>query len=232
MEELTLRAPVVVGGFREFESEELLPDPANDVSHVATQLGREIDLNPAPRSAVPHVPMWYLDLKHLFETQRLCAQLEVCGVSVPCAGLVLDRPDRSPIDLHRIGPSGQPQRLGPEGDSAKHLPSSFTAMPATVNPAMRTRSSDGMGVVAPDAVAMYECALTRAVHEVFDGGDRNDGIDAHNRSAPNALVASAAPLRWKGTTRHPAWTPTRIQLCLVSWLQTSRSASMPLLSSG
>ena len=72
---------------------------------------------------------------------------------------------------------------------------SFTAMPAAIDPSMRTRSPDRMGVVAPDAVAMDECALPGAVHEVFDGGDRDDGLDAHNRSAPNALVVSAEALR-------------------------------------
>ena len=81
-------------------------------------------------------------------------------------------------------------------------------------------------------VAMDERTLTRAVDEVFDGGDRDDGLDVHNRSAPNALVVSAEPLGWKGTARHPAWTPTRVQVCLFSGFQASRSASMPLLSSG
>jgi hypothetical protein len=87
---------------------------------------------------------------------------------------------------------------------------------------MPTRSSDRMDVVAPDAVAMDERALTRALHEVFDGGDRDDWIDAHNRSAPNALVGSADALRWKGTARHPAWTPTRGQTCRFSGFQASR----------
>ena len=232
MEELTLRAPLVVGRLWQLESEELRTNPANDVLHVAAQLRREINLNSAPRSAVPHVPMRYLDLEHLFETQRLRAQLKVRGVSVPRARLVFDGPDRGAVELDRIGPSRQPQHLRPEGDGAQHLAPSFTAMPAAIDPEMRTRSSDRMGVVAPDAVAMDERALARAVHKVFDGGDRDDWLDTHNRSAPNALVVSAEALRWKGTARHPAWTPTRIQACRLSGFQASSSASMPLLSSG
>ena len=68
---------------------------------------------------------------------------------------------------------------------------------------------------------MDESTRTRALHEVFDGGDRDDGLDVHNRSAPNALVVSAEPLGWKGTARHPAWTPTRVQVCLFSGFQAS-----------
>ena len=231
MEKLTFRAPAVVGRLRQLESEQLLPDPANDVLHVATQPRREIDLHPAPRSAVPHIPMGYLDIEHFFEAQRLRAQLKVRGGSVPDARLVFDGTDRVAVDFDRIGAAGQSQRLGPEWNGPKHQPPSLTAMLPAIDPAMRPRPSNGMGVVAPDAVAMDERTLTRAVHEVFDGGDRDDGLDVHNRSAPNALVVSAEPLGWKGTARHPAWTPTRVQVCLFSGFQASRSASMPLLSS-
>ena len=111
MEELTLRAPLVVGRLRQLEPQQLRPDPANDVSHAAAQLAREVNLNPAPRSAVPHVPMRYLDLEHLFEAQRLRAQLEVCGVSVPRARLVFHGPNRGAVYLDRIGTSGQSQYL-------------------------------------------------------------------------------------------------------------------------
>ena len=110
MEELTFRTPVVVGRLRELESQQLRPDPENDVLHVTTQLRHEINLNPAPRSAVPNVTMRYLDLEHLFETQRLRAQLEVCGNSVPDARLVFDRTDRGAVDFDRIGSAGQSQQ--------------------------------------------------------------------------------------------------------------------------
>ncbi len=106
MEELALRTPAVVGRLRQLESQQLRPDPANDVSHVAAQLGREVNLNPAPRSAVPHITMRYLDIEHLFETQRLRAQLEIRGVSVPRARLVFDRTDRGAVDFDRIGAAG------------------------------------------------------------------------------------------------------------------------------
>ena len=64
------------------------------------------------------------------------------------------------------------------------LAPAFTTMPTAIDPAMRADTSDRLGVVTPDGVAMDERALTRAVHEVFDGGDRDDGLDVHNRSAP------------------------------------------------
>ena len=184
MQELTFRAPAIVGCFRQLESEQLLSDPANDVLHLAAQPRREIDLNPAPRSAVPHVAMGYLDIEHFFEAQRLRAQLKVRGGSVPDARLVFDGVDRGAVDLDRIGSAGQSQRLGPERNGPKHQPPSLTAMLPAIDPAVRPSPSDGMGVVAPDAVAVDESTLTRAVHEVFDGGDRYDGLDVHNRSAP------------------------------------------------
>lgn len=232
MQKLTLCAALVIGRLRQLKREELRPYPVNNVSHVAAQLGREVNLNSAPRSTVPHVSMRYLDIEHLFEAQCLRAQLEVCGVSVPRARLVFHGPDRWAVDLDRVGPSGQSQRLRPKGNRAQHLAPAFTAMTATIHPAMRSRPSDRMGVVAPDAVAVNERALPRTVHEVFDGGDRDDWLDAHNRSAPNALVVSAEALRWKATARHPACTPTRAQARRFSGFQASRSASMPLASSG
>ena len=184
MEELAFRAPAVVRRLRQLESEQLPTDPENDVLHFAPQLRREIDLNPAPRSAVPHVAMGYLDIEHFFEAQRLRAQLKVPGGSVPDARLVFDGTDRGAVDLDRVGAAGQSQRLGPEWNGPKHQPPSLTAMLPAIDPAMRPSPSDGVGVVAPNAVAVDQSALTRAVHEVFDGGDRDDGLDVHNRSAP------------------------------------------------
>ena len=161
MEELTFRTPVVVGRFRQLESQQLRPDPVNDVLHVAAQPRREIDLNPAAWSAVPHIPMRYLDIEHFFKAQRLRAQLKVRGGSVPDARLVFDGTDRVAVDFDRIGAAGQSQRLGPEWNGPKHQTPSLTAMLPAIDPARRARASDGMGVVAPDAVAMDESALTR-----------------------------------------------------------------------
>ena len=97
---------------------------------------------------------------------------------------------------------------------------------------MRASTPDGVGVVAPYAVAMDESTLPRTVHEVFDSGDRDDGLGVHNGSAPNARVVSAEPLGSNRTLRHPAWTPTRGQVALFSGFHASRSASMPALSRG
>ena len=106
MEELTFRTPAVVGSLRQLESQQLRPDPANDVSYGAAQPGHKIHLNPTPRSAVPDVTMRYLDLEHLFEAQRLRAQLKVCSGSVRDAGLVFDGTDRGAVDFDRIGAAG------------------------------------------------------------------------------------------------------------------------------
>lgn len=48
----------------------------------------------------------------------------------------------------------------------------------------------GASTVVHYTVAMYQGALARAVLEVLDGGDEDDGIGVHSRSGPNALVGS------------------------------------------
>ena len=140
MEELTFRTAAVVGRLWQLESPQLCADLANNVSYVAAQPWCEIHLNPAPRSTVPDVTMRDLDIEHLFETQRLRAQLKVCGGSVPDAGLVLDGTDGCAVNFDRIGAAGQSQHLGPERDGPKYLPPPLTAMPAAIDPAMRTSS--------------------------------------------------------------------------------------------
>ena len=108
-----------------------------------------------------------------------------------------------PFQPHRRGLTTQ-ESFGPERNGPKHLPPSFAAMPSAVDPAMRTHPLHGVDVIAPDAVAKNQSALPRTVHEVFDGGDRDDGIGVHNRSAPKALVVSAEPRGSNRTLCHPA----------------------------
>ena len=148
------------------------------------------------------------------------------------ARLVLDGTDHYAFHFDGIGASRQSQRFGPERNGPQHPPPSFAAMPPAVDPAMRPSPSDGMGVIAPHAVTMDQSALARTVREVFDGGDQNDRLCVHNRSAPNALVASAEPLGSNRTLLHPAWTASRGQVSLLSGLHASISASIPVLSSG
>ena len=60
------------------------------------------------------------------------------------------------------------------------MPASFAPMLSAVDPAMRPHSLHSVDVVGPYAVAKDESALPRTVHEVFDGGDRDDGLGVHN----------------------------------------------------
>ena len=71
MEDLTLRAPAVVGRVRQLGCKQLSPDLADDCLHLAAQRRRKVNLDPASRSAVPHITMWYLHIEHLFEAERL-----------------------------------------------------------------------------------------------------------------------------------------------------------------
>ena len=65
----------------------------------------------------------------------------------------------------------------------------------TFHAPVRPRTPDGVCVVGPDAITMDQRALTRAVDEVLNRGDRDDGLGRHSNSAPMALVLSAEPLR-------------------------------------
>ena len=103
MEELTFRTPAVVGCFRQLGGQYLCPDLEDYVSHLVSQRRREINPNPASRSAVPHMAMWYLDIEHLFEAQRLRAQLKVCRRSMTATRLIFDRTDRSTFHFDCIG---------------------------------------------------------------------------------------------------------------------------------
>lgn len=124
-------------------------------------------------------------------------------------GLVLNRSNAIVVaDLDRIGSSGQAERFRPERDAPQSHAASLAAMRSAVNPTMGPRPPDGVFVVVPDAVAVDERALPGAVREVFDGGDRNDRLEAHNRSAPRARVVSRGTWGRNATVRQAACTPT------------------------
>ena len=113
MQELAFRAPLIVGCLRQRGCQDLHPDLADDLSHIVAQSRSKVDLNPTPWPAVPHMAMWHLNVEHLFETQRLRAELEVSGGAVPDARLVFDGTDRSAFHFDRIGAARQSKRLGP-----------------------------------------------------------------------------------------------------------------------
>ena len=48
-----------------------------------------------------------------------------------------------------------------------------------------------LNVIGPNAIAVNQRALARTVDEVFNRGDRYNGLEGHSISAPNALVVSA-----------------------------------------
>ena len=117
VQELALRAASIVGRFGQLERQQLRPDLVDDFSYFPAQRLGEVDLKAAARSPVPHIPMWYLNLEHFLETERLCAQLQVRGRSVPYAGLVFDGTNRTVRDFDGVSAAGQSQRLRPEGGS-------------------------------------------------------------------------------------------------------------------
>ena len=85
------------------------------------------------------------------------------------------------VDLDCIGTPGKPQSLRPQRDAPENHAATFPAMRAAVNATMLPRPPDSVFVVAPDSIAVDERALPGAVGEVFNGGDGNDGFDAHSR---------------------------------------------------
>ena len=103
---------------------------------------------------------------------------------MPYTCLVLDRPDCIVGDFDRVRAPGQSQCFRPERDATKYHAPAFPTMLSAIDAAMCPSPPDGMFVVAPNTVTVDQCALPRTIGEVFDSGNRNDGLDIHSRSAP------------------------------------------------
>ena len=101
--ELTLCTTTIVGSRRQGGRQQLPPDFLDDLSNLVAQRLCKRHVDPSSWPTIPDMAIWYLDLKHLFEAQRLSAELEIgCG-AMPDARLVFDRPDCTRFDLYRIG---------------------------------------------------------------------------------------------------------------------------------
>lgn len=103
MEQLASGATMVVRRGRELAGRDLRSDLVNNSAHLTAQLRRERHPHAASRPPVPDVAVRYLDIEHLFETQRLGAKLQVRRSAVPGAGFVLDRTNATGFDLNGIG---------------------------------------------------------------------------------------------------------------------------------
>ena len=109
-----------------------------------------------------------------------------------------------------------PSDLRPERNAAQDSTASFRAVLSTIHAPVRPRASDGVRVVGPDAVAVNQRTLTRAVGEVFNRGDRNYGLKCHRplrsdgsgvvRRSP-ALIPHALPPGMDPEGRPSARTP-------------------------
>ena len=195
MEKLALVAASIVDSDRQFARQQLVANGGNDARHLPPEGRREQHFDAASRPSVPDAPDRYVHIQHFFEAQRLRADLEVGSQTVSCAGLVLHRADLLPLDLNDIGSAGQTQRLGPKRDPAEDALAALGAMSTAVDTSMRTRTADGMRVVAPHSIAVDEGALSRTVRKVLDRGDRHHGFGGHRLSAPIARVVSAVARR-------------------------------------
>ena len=106
MEELALAAAFVIHRIRENARQHLPANLLDDGLDFAAQRKCEQDLRPSPWPAVPDIAVWNVDGQHLFEAHGLGAELEVGGVTVSHAGLVLNRSNAVVVaDLDRIGPT-------------------------------------------------------------------------------------------------------------------------------
>ena len=204
----------------------------DDLANLMAQRRREGHSNPPPRSAVPHIAIRYRYVEHLFEAQRLSAELQIGRRPMPDARLVFDRTDHTWFDLDRIGAARQSQGFRPQRKRPEHQPSSFAPVAPAVNPSVRSRTPHCLCVVAPHAIAVDEGALSGTVHEVLYRRNGDNRLIGHSCSAPNALVVSAELLHLNWTLCHAACTPVCDHTALLSGFQTSRRASMPASSRG
>lgn len=82
--------------------------------------------------------------------------------------------------------------FGPERDGPEDEPAPFLTVAAAVDPPVAPGSSDGVGVVGPDAVTVDQGALPGTVGVMLDRRDRNYRLRSQRRSDAMAVVLSLA----------------------------------------
>ena len=174
--QLTLQAATVIWRGRKHARAQLstyLLDNPTDLNSQCTIQGH---LYLSPRPAIPNIAQRHRHSEHLLQAKGLRAQLQICRVPMCDAGLVFDWNDSVRLDLHRIGAAGQPQPFRPQGNCPQNPSAAFLAVRPAVDAPMRAYAFHSVRIVVPDAVAMNESTLPRAVCVVFNGGNEYYGF--------------------------------------------------------
>lgn len=174
--QLTLRAATVIRRGRKHARAQLNTDLLDNPTDLNSQCTVHRDLNLSPRPAIPNIARRYRHPEHLLQAKGLRAQLQIRRVPMCDAGLVFDWNDSVGLDLHRIGAAGQPQPFRPQGNCPQNPSAAFLAVRPAVDAPMRAYAFDSVRTVVPDAVAMNESTLPRAVCVVFNGGNEYYGF--------------------------------------------------------
>ncbi len=88
------------------------------------------------------------------------------------------------MDLHRVGPPGEAELLGPDRDRAKHPAPALGPVLAAVHPPVAVPAPQDVDIVRPHAIHVDEGALARAVLMVLQGTDLHHRLDNHHSRSP------------------------------------------------
>ena len=155
VQELALRASIIVWRLRQLARRYLISDVADDFQDLSPQSLVEVDPLPAPRAPIPNETMIDFHIEHFLKAECLGAQLKICRVPMSYPRFVLDRMNTTVvIYFDSVGAARQPERFGPEWNSPEHPSPSFHTVPPAVHAPMTALSPDGMSVVAPNPITV------------------------------------------------------------------------------
>ena len=168
MQQLALSAPTIVWCFRQSTGGKLRTDRTHDLNHPEAQVVGELDTLSSSGGTVRDEPVIDLDSEHLFETECLRTDLEVCRQTMPDTGLELNGPNRASFDLDSVRPAGQPESLRPQRDRPENESAALSAVLTAVDSAVSPRAAHRVMIVAPHTIAMDQRSLARTVDVVLD----------------------------------------------------------------
>jgi len=138
----------------------------------------EFDGQAAARLAVEERAVRHGDVQHLFDAQRLGAELDFIGVvRFGPAAFVLDRERRDDLfsaigERDTIGHAGKAKLQRAQGDTARDARVAAGFAAELMNAGVQDAAFGGVLVAVPEAFEMNERALSRAEDEMLQRGER------------------------------------------------------------
>ena len=141
-----------------------------------TQRPVEIDQRPPAVFALEKATAGYRHAKHLFNAQRLCAELDfIRPMGFRLAAFVLDRiDDPIPVKLHDIALPGNPESERAHRQAARDAHARLAFIRSIVGLLMKHLSLGGEFVFRPRLLQMDQAALARTIQPMLERGERQE----------------------------------------------------------